>query len=572
MERSILATEIHKPSDVAFAAQRSQLVASQLGVASAPAKTFGKAVRAAARNALAHAGSGKFRLRVSTRAAPPKLEAVVADSQPADRHAAAPPVTAPPAEEANARDMTPAVQGVDFFSLDSRPEGGAVVRLGMALPTPLTVDKNVFPHWAAPLARVRESAALGAALRQIAALCHERAAAVERQRDLEAERETLRASHQTLSLLATVARKTDSAVIVMDRQSQVEWVNAGFVRLTGYTPAEVTGFPPADFLHGPQTGPEAASEIAAAFAAARSHSQELLHYRKDGATYWASLSITPVFEEDGPLSRWICIFSDITSRCEAQAALERARDAAEAANRAKNAFLANMSHEARTPLNAVIAMTELALQTDLTPEQQEYLVAAKESAQSLLGRLNEILDLSKIEAGKVEVNRVEFNLTDLLDDTMKTLAVRAQQKDLELVWQPPQEMKEHLLGDPVRLKQILVSLVDNAIKFTDRGRVVVRVEPQWQTGAEVGLHCSVTDTGIGIPAGKLDRIFAGFTHGDSSTTRRSGGFGLGLALSSHLARLMRGEMWVESKESEGSTFHFTLVLGIPSRRGAQVPP
>lgn len=567
MERAVLSVQLRRQKHAAFAAGRAQLLATLLGAPLPRARAFGEAVRKIARNALGHAAGGKFRLLLSTSAGLHRIEAVVADSGPGpDRAGTALPGTVSADEERAAR-IAKARQAVDELTINDGPGGETVVRIALVLPGPPAVEKETFTHWANPLARIRDSAALGAALRQIGVLCGEHAAAAEYQRELEAELETLRASHETLSLLAVVASKTDSAVIVMDHHARVDWVNAGFVRLTGYAPAEVAGFHPFDFLHGPQTDAETAGEIAAAFEAAEGHSQELLHYRKDGGTYWASLSITPVFDEDGELSRWICIFSDITKRREAQTALERAREAAEAASHAKSEFLANMSHEIRTPMNAVIGMTELALLTDLTPEQREYLGIAKESAESLLRLLNEILDLSKIEAGKIEIDRVEFNLPELIEDTMKALSVRAKQKGLRLIWQPPQEVKEHLLGDPVRLRQILVNLVDNAIKFTDEGQVAVCVEPQWQADDEVGLHFSVSDTGVGIPAGEMDRIFEGFTQGDSSTTRRFGGTGLGLTISSHLVQLMQGQMWVESKESRGSTFHFSLGLGIPPRQG-----
>ncbi len=571
MERSILATSIRRASNVAFAVRRATLVAAQLGVESDRAKAFGKAVGEIARNALTHGGGGKFRLSLVFAASSNRLEAVVTDSGPGLPEPGDSISGATAADRPGCRGIAYARQCVQCFSVGEGPQGGTEVRLGIELSAPLNVERQVLAHWSAPLARARDSAALDAALRKICLLGSQLAASAQREKELEAELETLRTSHETLSLLAVVASKTDSAVIVMDRGARVDWVNAGFVRLTGYGPPEIAGRHPFDFLHGPQTDAEAAAEIAAAFDAAKGHNQEVLHYRKDGGTYWASLSITPVFDEEGDLSRWICIFSDITKRREAQAALERAREAAEAASRAKSEFLANMSHEIRTPMNAVIGMTELALLTELSPEQREYLGIAKDSAESLLKLLNEILDLSKIEAGKIVIDRVEFNLLELIDDTMKALSVRARQKGLKLIWQPPEDIKQHLTGDPVRLRQVLVNLVDNAIKFTDDGHVVVRVEPQWHTDDEVGLHFSVTDTGIGIPTGEMDRIFEGFTQADSSTTRRFGGTGLGLTISSHLVRLMQGRMWVRSTEGEGSEFHFSLVLGVPPRQGRVEP-
>ncbi len=566
MERSILTTQVRRASDVAFAARRARLVAAQLGVASKQAKGFAEAVRRTANTALKQDGGCSFRLVLTGEGTPCRLEAVVVAPSLTllSTHTidAAPSISAP----LETRGIFHDEPCLDQFTVNETPQGEVAARLGVELPDGLPIHKQTLAHWVAPLRRLRDSSALETALRHIGLLGRQLAASLERSKEMQAELDTLRASHETLSLLAVVASKTDSAVIVMDHHARVEWVNAGFVRLTGYTPTEVADSYPFDFLHGSQTDSEAVSEIATAFDAAEGQSQELLHYRKDGGTYWASLSITPVFDEDGQLSRWICIFSDITRRREAQAALERAREAAEAASRTKSEFLANMSHEIRTPMNAFIGMTELALTTDLTSEQREYLVIAKESAESLLRLLNEILDLSKIEAGKIEIDHVEFNLAELIEDTMKALSVRARQKGLELIWRPPQEIQEILVGDPARLQQILVNLVDNAIKFTDQGTITVCVEPQWQTDDELGLHFSVADTGIGIPADELDRIFEGFTQGDSSTTRRFGGTGLGLTISSHLVQLMQGQISVDSKVGRGSTFHFSLCFGIPPRR------
>ena len=569
MERSIFTTPLRRAGDLKFVARRARLIASQLGVAAKQAKEFGEGVGEIAGDGLKRSAGASIRMVLAGSGADWRVEAVVSvpqiDRVPADTPPEIPAEIAASSDTVGVTGLVPPVGlGSD---LASRPaEGEREIRLGLALPSPLPVSKEALTHWLAPLRLVRDSSALETALRHIGAMGGELAEAAGRARAMEAELETLRASHDTLSLLAVVASKTDSAVMVMDRHARVEWVNAGFVRLTGYLPAEVVGAHPFDSLHGAQTDPEAIRELAEAFGAAHGHSQELLHYRKDGETYWAALSITPVFDEDGVLSRWICIFSDITRRREAQAALERAREAAEAASRAKSEFLANMSHEIRTPMNAFIGMTELALLTELTAEQREYLGIAKESAESLLRLLNDILDLSKIEAGKIEIDYVEFDLPELIEDTMKALSVRATQKGLQLVWQPPQEVRRHVMGDPVRLRQVLINLVDNAIKFTEQGKITVSVEPQWQTDDEIGLQFSVADTGIGIPADELDRIFEGFTQGDSSTTRRFGGTGLGLTISSHLVQVMQGQMSVKSKPGRGSTFCFSLCFGIPPRR------
>jgi PAS domain S-box-containing protein len=362
-------------------------------------------------------------------------------------------------------------------------------------------------------------------------------------------------------------------IAATDMNGNITFANATMAALHGYPPTELIGkHLKTLYAPGQVTTQEAFLELVRRNGY---HTGEVMHVRKDGTTFRAELKVS-LLKEGASLPIGMVVFVlDVTQRKLTEVELKAAKELAEAASRSKSEFLANMSHEIRTPMNGVIGMTELVLDTTLTREQREYLEALKGSADSLLTLLNDILDISKIEAGRLELEPIEFSLRSSISETLKTLAVRAHAKGLELIYHVEPNVPDSLIGDAGRLRQIVVNLVGNAIKFTERGEVALHVNLELRRDGDVRLLFDVSDTGIGIPAVKQARIFGAFFQADSSTTRKYGGTGLGLAISSRLVTMMDGRIWVESPSplrsplgGPGTVFHFSLRFALGSAPSA----
>jgi PAS domain S-box-containing protein len=375
-----------------------------------------------------------------------------------------------------------------------------------------------------------------------------------------------------LPLMLRLTRKVQYAEKAIDSTNEGYWVidadgnfvevNPGYCRMMGYSHAQIMKMCIADF------------EAVATMVQIRAQIQRILqkgyerfetrHRHIDG--HWIELEITVTGVDDRYL---VAFLRDIGERKAADAALREATQQAEQANRAKSEFLANMSHEIRTPMNGVLGLTEVVLDSPLEPQQREHLELVKSAAVSLLVILNDILDLSKIEAGKLGIEQVPYSPAGVMRDVTQAVRARAQAKGLSLQCETDPSVPERVLGDPVRLRQILLNLCDNAIKFTDTGSVSVRAQATLTDTGDCELMVCVRDTGIGIPADKQDVIFQSFNQADTSTTRKYGGTGLGLTICASLAALMGGRIWLESEAGQGSSFWFTVqgVVAPPGQAG-----
>jgi len=394
----------------------------------------------------------------------------------------------------------------------------------------------------------------------------------------------LRASEAELRKLALAVEQSPESIVITDLDAKIEYVNAAFLRATGYRREEVLGRNPRVLQSG-KTSPETFRALWQAMKLGQSWQGEFINRRKDGSEYVESAIITPIRQADGCITHYVAVKEDITEKRlltaelsrhrdhleelvgERTAQLAEARDAAEAANRAKSTFLANMSHEIRTPMNAIIGLTHLLRSAKPAPEQADKLGKIASAADHLLLIINDILDLSKIESGKLMMERVDFALAAILNQARSLVSEQARAKGLEIrvetAGAPPR-----VRGDPTRLRQALFNFASNAVKFTERGTITLRAILLEETGDDLMLRFEVEDSGIGIPAVQLGSLFQPFVQADASTTRKYGGTGLGLAISRHLAKMMGGEAGVNSEVGRGSTFWFTACL----QRGHGVLP
>ena len=375
--------------------------------------------------------------------------------------------------------------------------------------------------------------------------------------------EELRVSEERTRLLLESAGE---GIIGVSLDGKMTFVNPAACRMLGYSPDEFEGKELHSLIHyahkdGSTYPLEDCPMQKSISGGTASHIDSEVLWRKDSTSFPVAYSSNPV-HKDGCLVGSVITFSDITSRKLAEEQVRRAKEIAEEATKAKSDFLANMSHEIRTPMNAVIGMAHLALQTELTPKQADYLTKIQRSAHSLLGIINDILDFSKIEAGKLEMESVDFSLDEVLDNVSTMVGVKVHEKELEFLMDIQQNVPLALVGDPLRLGQVLINLCNNAVKFTEQGEIVISTKLLEKQAEWVMLQFSVRDTGVGLTQEQKGKLFQAFSQADMSTTRKYGGTGLGLTISKRLVNMMGGEIWVESEAGKGSEFIFTAKFGL----------
>jgi len=372
-----------------------------------------------------------------------------------------------------------------------------------------------------------------------------------------AENEVKRAQAEMTQIFNTAA----GGMRVISKDMTILKVNDAYLELTGYTREEMEGHKCHEYFDGEACHTEDCTVLRILRGTPRVEAT-VQRTRKDGRTIYCDLTATPFLAPDGEILGIIEDFRDVTERQEAQRVMQEAKLLAEEANKAKSDFLARMSHEIRTPMSAVIGMAHLALQTELTAKQHDYISKIQASGKNLLGIINDILDFSKIEAGKMDIEAIPYDLDETLDNVASIVSVKAEEKDLEVIFDIHRETPRHLVGDSLRLSQVLINLTNNAIKFTERGHILLSARLEKSVGNSALLRFAITDTGIGLTEVQKSKLFQSFSQADGSTTRKYGGTGLGLAICKRLVELMGGEVGVDSVPGQGSTFWFTLDVGV----------
>jgi PAS domain S-box-containing protein len=371
----------------------------------------------------------------------------------------------------------------------------------------------------------------------------------------ELERQVVERTRE-LQKLSSAVSNSPSAIVITDDHGRIEYVNPKFTEITGYSPQEAIGKQPRILNSG--THPkELFQELWCTILAGSEWRGDLCNRKKNGDLYWEHSSISPIKDQEGRITHFVAIKEDVSAQKRIAEALLIAQHAAQAANRAKSDFLANMSHEIRTPLNAIIGFSALTLETPLPPQQYDYIHKVNTAGTLLLSLINDILDFSKIEAGQLHMESIPFRLATTLADTITVLQHKAVAKGLELRVETAPEIAPCLVGDPHRLGQVIVNLVGNAVKFTEQGEVTLVTAMAGRDGERMRLRFEVRDTGMGLTAEQIPKLFQPFTQADGSTTRRFGGTGLGLSICKQLVELMGGEIWCESTAGQGSRFCFT---------------
>ena len=369
----------------------------------------------------------------------------------------------------------------------------------------------------------------------------------------------LRESEAQALKLSRVADRTDNGVIITDRDGKVEWTNDGFTRISGYTLAELAGRTPGSVLQGPETDQHTVQHIRESIQRGTGFTETLLNYSPTGRPYWVSIEAQPIMDEAGTITQFMAIERDITEQLEREQQLEESRTRAEEANQVKSRFLAMMSHEVRTPLNGVLGSLGLLQETVLDSEQRKYVTTGRSSAEWLLAIINNILDFSKMEAGRIEPEAGLFNVRDLLDSVIEIMEPRVHGKPVRILSNTSDGLPEMVKGDAGKIRQVLLNLASNAVKFTKRGQVTLSASPCQQDKDGLWLRFSVTDTGAGISAQDQQRLFEEFWSGQQPATMT--GTGLGLTISRQLVEVLGGEIDIESQPGSGSCFWFDIPLG-----------